>query len=1327
MLERYDVFLSYSRADEEAVSQIASKLKASDVNVFFDRWSLTQGGDWLTEIGDAIRRSDACAVFVGRDGIGPWSNEELKVAQTRVTSDGFFLFPVLLPGAPDKFDAGALPPFLSTRSWVDLREGTADPDLFRNLISAIHGLASGPPPFEVDDSEPPYQGLQAFDEEHADMFFGRGADVQRVLEKFKAADFLAVVGASGSGKSSLVRAGVVPKFRSKAVRNGNNRIVRVFRPGSSPLTEAASQIAYIHSPLAMGQLIDDMRNDPRALHHAITLALADTRGNSELLIVVDQFEELYTICQDDEERNRFIDNLLTASFEGSRTKVLVTMRADFYSQAASHPELAQRLASNQYLLGPMGRASLREVIESPARLAGLEFEPRLVDAILDDVADEPGSLPLLQHALLELWLRRSGPLLTLKGYRDAGGVVGALSTRADSIFSELNTEQQSIVRRIMVRLTQLGDETEDTRRRATLRELSTDFSSVDALNTVLENFASARLLTVGRDPRSEDRIVDVAHEALIRTWPRLREWLAEDRDSLILRQRIGAASREWLDNDRDEAYLYRGTQLSIVREWTGDHAELLSLDESAFISASVAFLESQQEAAAEAERQQVARRERDRVRVRAIVSLSAGIAIIAGLAILSTVLFFQARNQREIADSLALAAQADQLVVAQSDLSLLLAIEAFRTNVNTVTTSGLERVLAKAPGPIQFFPVGTDSIVDVAVDPVRGRIATIREDGRIELWSLTSSGVSIQPFATHPMGARAIAFDHEGNRLATAGGDSSIIVWDSSNGQQIRVLAGHGDIVTSVEFSPDGTTIASAGWDGQVISWDVGTGETNATMGDHTGVVTAVTFSPDGKTIASSGWDQSVIVWNPVLDTRTRLEGHSAVVNDVLFNPKSGLLASAGGDGEIRLWDVEGGTNDSLAGHESSVDGLAFDEGGDRLASVDVDGEVLLWNLLTLQIEDSFINPRDSASGQIASSAAVAFLPGAESIASVVEGGRPVVWDVVGRSALGTRIVKPDSLVQAGAADARGEFVAAIGADSKLRVWDTNTWESGPVLDLPGQVKSAALGGGNDLLALGTQEGSVLLFDMRRGVEVSRKDLASEVTAVAVASSNDFIAIATSDGVVTVWPHTMTSPIAMLEIGAATRALAFDQEGEILSAGGEDSVIRLWEWENSSRSEVALIGHTGSVDSLAFHPTEKVLASGSDDRTVRIWNLEKRIEISTLEAHTDRVLSVNFNEPGTRLVSGSEDSTVVLWDLASNSSIGEPIGLAAGFVRHVSFDHIETGRVTALSELGVFTVNASEQHWVETACRVALRNLTEQEWQRSPLSGTFRPTCELPS
>ncbi len=573
----FDVFLSHNSKDKSAVEALASRLTdEAKLQVWLDKWHLIPGEPWQEEIERALDQAHTCAVFLGPNEFGSWHHEEMRAALDQRVADRtrkFRVIPVLLPGAtmPDR---SKLPAFLARLTWVDFRQGLEDAEAFHRLVAGIRGIVPGRPeggamPANV---ECPYRGLEVFDEEHARFFFGREAMTQHLVEALRPTRFLCVLGPSGSGKSSLARAGLLPLLRAGQLPGSRNWQYLVFKPGAHPIEELALSLAALQTVQdqisAADQLINNFKTTETALHLFARLWLRNHAPDTRLFLLVDQFEEVFTLCQDATEREQFIKNLRYAgTIEGGRTVIVPTMRADFLNRAAESPDLAELLSTHQFIVNPMEPGELRRAIEEPALLAGLRFEPGLVERILSDVGHEPGALPLLEHALRELFEKRNREnVLTMQAYEQSGGVQGALAQKAETIYARFKPEQQTILRRVMLRLTQPGEGTVDTRRRAAQHELWNRAEERAAVEQVIHTLADERLLTTNRDASGEEQL-DVAHEALIRGWPRLRNWINDDREGLRLRHRLTEDSREWLKQGKDKSYLYQGARLVQAAEW----------------------------------------------------------------------------------------------------------------------------------------------------------------------------------------------------------------------------------------------------------------------------------------------------------------------------------------------------------------------------------------------------------------------------------------------------------------------------------------------------------------------------------------------------------------------------------------------------------------------------------------------------------------------------------------------------------------------------------------------------------------------------------------
>jgi WD40 repeat protein/transcriptional regulator with XRE-family HTH domain len=747
----------------------------------------------------------------------------------------------------------------------------------------------------------PYKGLLFFDQADADLFFGREALTTRLAERVTAlaldasSRFLAVVGASGSGKSSLVRAGLAVALQGAGWK------IHTFTPTADPLRMLAS----IYSA-------------------------SDSKKGQNHLLLVDQFEETFTHCRDENGRAEFIERLISIARDPAGKKtVVIALRADFYSHCAQYPLLRAAVAAEQEYIGQMTTEELRRAIEEPARRGGWEFEPGLVDILLSDIgADgmgqpEPGALPLLSHALLAIWERRRGRTFTLQGYHSSGGVRGAIAETAESVFTDqLNLAQQNLARDIFLRLTELGEGTEDTRRRATLSELAHQSEEAIPLRAVLNTLAEARLITLNEDT------AEVAHEALIREWQRLHEWLSQDREGLLLHRHLTDAVHEWEARQRDPAELYRGARLAQTREWASANEGRLNEPERLFIAASI---EQEQrdslEREAQRQRELEAAQELAETQSRAAKQLRRRALFLAGAACLAALLGVAAGLIAVMANNNARQSTAHQLASAaeaglgvDSGQSISLTLQSLQIQPAVDTYSLLHRALFSSHLRASVHAHDSD-VVYIALSPAGDRLATTGALGRVKVWQVNGGVIDPAPLLVledldagcKDSTSTKLMFSLDGSRLAVGACDSYISLVDAHTGELIGKLTpdwgGLPGELRGLGFSPDGRWLAALGEYGQITLWDVENGQNLLTFvvnesGQGPIAITCFDFSSDGR-----------------------------------------RLATGGEDGELKLWSLEGGTDRLKATliaqlvqkNEGPVQALRFSPDGNKLAEATLD------------------------------------------------------------------------------------------------------------------------------------------------------------------------------------------------------------------------------------------------------------------------------------------------------------------------------------------------------------------------------------------------------
>lgn len=593
----YDVFLSYNSADKSDVEIIAKKLgKETGITPFLDQWYLIPGEPWQEALEIALEKSKATAIFIGPSGISPWHNEEVRNALNHSvrTRDDFRVIPVLLPGSSETSVTG----FLARRTWVDFRKGLNDPIAFDRLIAGIKGEVRSSESYEIPDNLVPFRGLLPFDADQSEYFFGRDDDIERVINKLARLDFLAVIGASGIGKSSLVQAGVLPSIINRQIINVDEWNIRIFTPGNQPLRNLSDQISSIfpweHRLEISDLLFERMISRHDGLRTSLNTFLAN-ENKKKILIVIDQFEELFTLTINDSKSKEHISCLIKNLFDfvinkDGGNKLIITLRADFLRHCLQYEELRILLEDNQVLLSMLSLESLREAIIQPAQRVGCFFEQGLVSVVLRDVLNQPGALPLLQHALYELWNARDGPWLTFDAYHTIGGVAGALHQRANMVFDSLTHHQRSLAKNIFIRLTSLSDEAVYTRRRVARSELYPAEVDTDQVDYVISRLSGvdARLII------SDEDKVEISHESLLDNWDVLTKWLEEERESIKIGRHLTKATEEWIISGKDVGELYRGKRLQVAHEWGEEHWNELTRVEQDFLESSFEIVSIEQ-------------------------------------------------------------------------------------------------------------------------------------------------------------------------------------------------------------------------------------------------------------------------------------------------------------------------------------------------------------------------------------------------------------------------------------------------------------------------------------------------------------------------------------------------------------------------------------------------------------------------------------------------------------------------------------------------------------------------------------------------------------
>ncbi|MDX8034225.1 hypothetical protein SK803_28755 [Lentzea sp. BCCO 10_0856] len=1042
------------------------------------------------------------------------------------------------------------------------------------------------------DESAPYLGLAAFQPSDASLFRGREELVAHLVGEVGKRSFLGVFGASGSGKSSLLRAGLVPSLSLSSV---------VLTPTARPLRELTARTA----------------DQPE-------------------LIVVDQFEETFTLCADLDERASFVAALLS-----SGAKVVIGCRIDFLDQCTAIPSLVTALRDAQVLVGPMAPDELRRAVVEPASAAGLKVEPEMVAAAVIDAHGQPGALPLLSHALLETWRRRENSKLTLAGYRASGGVSGAIAATAEQAFTELDSAGQAAARSLLLRLVQTNHGAYDLRRRVALDEV---------MGPALNALVAARLVVVA------DGGVELAHEALTRAWPRLRAWIEEDRERLQQHQDLTTAALAWDAVDRDSGALYRGVRLEVARSLASDSPVALSPLEREFLAASEAH-----ETAERAGTRRQARRLRNLVKALAVLVVACMVIAVAAVFQRSAAVAGQ-----QVALSRQLALQAQDLSASRPDEAEVLAVQAFRTSPTIEARGALLSTAAYKP-PRVLLKDHRGAVRAVAFSQDGKLLATAGDDRSVQVRSPVGSAPPMA-LTQHSKPVRALAFHPSAPVLASGGDDEQIVLWDLTTHAAAQVLSVPHGRINSISYSDDGRLMASASQDGTVIVWD-GTREVlriphslgevhDVSLGgdlvalagqngvlvhnrvngaqqvfqDHRGPALTVALSRDGRSVASGGADSQVVL--RAGGEPSFLRRHTAGIRSVEFSPDGRMLMSAADDGTVRWWSVpDGGWLTGLISRTGAFFAAGLSPDGTQLAAGG-DDSVSVWQVALPAFTGHSVPPFG-----------VAMAPDGR----IATGGSDksiMIWDPSG-----TRIAElaAPATVKSVAFHPNGTLLSA-GDEGAVTAWDLTSRR--PVRTIAGHdgpVTGLALTGSS--VASGGADRTIRLFDPTSDAPPRNLPVAHTAAVEALAFSPDGTVLASggNDGRIILWDVEHSRQLAVLgELGNALRDIAFTPDGRTLITGDASGAVIFWDVAARQQS-ATLPGQRGAVRELALDSTGSLLAVAGSDTVITLWDTGTRDQVATLTGHSGPVNAVAFN--GSTLTSTGADPRVIRWNLDPDAVI----------------------------------------------------------------------------
>ncbi|MFB2804324.1 hypothetical protein [Microcystis sp. BLCC-F209] len=1072
----------------------------------------------------------------------------------------------------------------------------------------------------------PYLGLRKFEVDDKDRFFGRDNWIVELTDYLKQKNVLLLLGASGSGKSSLVQAGLIPKLKDDF---GANRLVNLtFVPDVNPFESFYGCLLANRYKQSQAKLAQAVKED------TLINVVEGLKNNSDLwFIFIDQFEELFTRTPKTE-RDIFIKSLIKLiENNDSLVKIVMTMRADFLDKLSPYPSLGKIHDQYSKMLTDMDESELRLAIAEPAARNGVIFEQGLINQIIADFYEQAGSLPLLQYTLDLLWEKDhiQNRVLNIKTYQEIGGVTGALEKQADKIYSKFNEQQRKAAEEIFLELISLEGK-EAVSRRADKSSFEQEEMQREVLYQLIDN---RLLVSKGEDGKAT---VEVAHEALLRSWKVLQDLIREKEEIIVLRSRLYADAKQWDDLQKQDAVkasseLWGGSKLTRIVNLIKEKS-LSNLDDVAvkFIKASYHYQKQREKIEAERKRREV----------------KTELSLANSLGRYSLSLFNEGGKDLEAFIEMIKAGK----ILQKYEVS------------DTKVMDALQKVLTEGR-EYNRLDGHNGSVNSVSFSPDGKTLATGSSDNTIKLWDV-ETGKEIRTLSGHNGYARgednhisSVSFSSDGKTLTSGSNDDTIILWNVETGEEIRTLSGHNGSVNSVSFSPDGKTLATGSRDKTIKLWNVETGQKIRTLSGHKWSVNSVSFSRDGKTLASGSSDNTIKLWNVETGEEIRtLSWHNREVNSVSFSSDGKTLATGSEDTTIKLWDVETGKGiRTLSGHNGSVYSVSFSNDGKTLASGGWDNTIKLWNVETGQE----IRTLSGHNGFVES---VSFSSDGKTLASGSRDKTIKLWNVETGKEIRT-ISGHNDRVNSVSFSNDGKTLASGGWDNTIKLWNVETGEEIRTLSgHNGSVNSVSFSNDGKTLASGGWDNTIKLWNVETGKEIRTLSGHNDsVNSVSFSPDGKKLASGSRDKTIKLWNVETGQEIRTLfGHNDSVSSVSFSSDGKILASGSYDTTIKLWNVQTGQEIRT-LSGHNGNVLSVSFSPDGKTLVSGSADNTIKLWNVETGQEIRTLKGHDGHVLSVNFSPDGKTLVSGSEDGTIKLWNGNNGWDLDALMGRSCDWVR----------------------------------------------------------------
>ena len=1233
------IFIGHSSEDGKQAERLLAWLRNhgfASAFLDFDKHSgIEPGADWERTLYREISSAQAVILILTKN----WFASKWCFAEfTQARALGKAIFPLIESPAGETF----VSPDIQHLNLIKDREGGLE-----RLLVSLRQLDTHE--FAWDRTRPPYPGLLAFDEADAAIYFGRDDDVRRLIERLNARraqggeKLVVVLGASGSGKSSLLRAGAAPRLKRDPL---NWIVLPPFRPQLHPLDELAQVVA-----TSLGQAtewrrwrdaftggdfahsLSDLARDLRAAHN---------QAQAHILLVIDQGEELFS-SSDPKQAEQFFRVLNAILDERLPFLAVMSLRSDYLGGLQQEQCLEARF--EEFSLKPMPLERIREIIEGPARVSGIAVEDGLVTAAIADARTED-ALPLLAFALRELYDRcATCGRLTAEAYRALGDAQAQLSPLENAVRRKADEELaaakpepedlEALKEAFIPAMVRVNPEGEYARRAAHI-----DSIPARAL-PLIERLAKARLLTILEEQGV--RTVEVAHEALLRKWPRLRAWLDEEREFLVGKAQLEQDLLDWESAAAEQKSdaLLAGLKLTRARIWLVEKPQQLDARERQFIQASIA-------------RQEAEMAQRERTRRRVLQGTIAAAVVLALVALAALGEWRRARIQENFAVSRQDAALSIKDSVGNLGRALHEAVDAsakVRTSeaeiaLNTALTSPRERFILHHRAGVK------GGVWCAAFSPDGKRIATASDDDTARVWD-AHNGRLLFTLAGHTSVVRSAAFSDDGSRIATASDDKTARVWDAGDGRLLATLTGHTDAVNSAVFSPDGKRILTASNDKTARVWDAGDGHLLFALVRHTNQVNSAVYSYDGRRILTASADSTARVWDAEDGhLMATLKGHTDAVNSAVFSGDGSRIATASSDKTARVWDAGGHPLVTLIGHIDRVNSAAFSPDGKRIATASADNTARVWDAGNGHLLLPLTGFMDSVVSAV-------FSPDGSRILTASDDWTARVWDA-GKGRILAILAGDTEAVHSAVYSFDGIRILTANADGTARVWDA---DDGHLLaTLAGHrsgLNSAALSTDGRRIVTASDDRTARVWDVSDGrLLATLTGHTGAVRSAAFSTDGTRIVTASEDKTARLWDAGDGRLLATLSgHSGAVNSAVFSPDGKRIVTASNDWTARVWD-AGDGWLLFSLAGHTGRVNSAAFSPDGRriVTASGDDDHTAMVWDAGDGHHLLTLAGHTEPTGSAAFSLDGKRIVTASDDMTARIWDAESGQRLATLTG-----------------------------------------------------------------------